>query len=140
VSPVRSSNYPVEQHHLTLTPAGKHRRWLTRAVAETTRSQHRTPMAAIAVAGGRKIALGVNVAKNSPALTPWVRCSRHAEQNMLAMAPNLAGATVYVARRRRDGTEALARPCHSCHAILVAAGVRQVVFTIAPGVMGIERL
>jgi hypothetical protein len=96
-------------------------------------------MAAIAVLGGAKLAEGVNVAKNSPRLTRWDRCSRHAEHNLLSTARSLTGATVYVARSRRDGTPAMARPCVFCRAMLTSAGVRQVVFTIAPGVVGLDR-
>ena len=137
---VRSSNYPEAAAETIDAAPRRHRRWIARAVSATRHSRHRTPMAAVAVLGGRIIGEGVNVQKNSPALTPWDRCSRHAEQSLLAVTSDIEGATVYVARVRRNGAEALARPCVYCRQLLEDAGVRQVIYTIEPGVSGIDRL
>lgn len=119
--------------------AGRHRRWLRRAVALASTSQHPMPMAAIAVSGGAVVAQAVNIAKNRPGLVPWNACSRHAEQ-IVAARGDLRDAVVYVARVRKDGSTSMARPCRSCYQTLVDAGARTVVWTGRDDTAGVERL
>ena len=52
----------------------------------------------------------------------------------------LEGRTVYVARVLRDGSWALARPCSVCAEVLAECGVKRIVWTVEPGVMGEVRL
>ena len=131
------------EHYLTCEivtseAPGRHRRWLRRTLDVARRSQHRQPMAAAAVHGGRIVAVAVNSRRNSPAHVEWSGCSRHAEAG-LARA-DIEGATVYVARLRRDGSAGIARPCRQCMATLAVAGARQVVWTAANGQAGMERI
>lgn len=95
-------------------------------------------MAAAAVHGGRIVAVSVNALRNSPMQVSWESCSRHAEA-ALARA-DIAGATVYVARIRRDGSTGIARPCRRCMDVLTRAGARQVVWTAENGSAGMERI
>lgn len=69
----------------------------------------------------------------------------HAEMAALAKAKSartdLKNATIYVARTlRRDGSEALARPCPMCRAELRRHGIKKVVYTIAPFEYGVMML
>lgn len=52
----------------------------------------------------------------------------------------LEGRTVYVARVLRDGSWALARPCPVCAEVLAECGVKRIVWTVGPSVMGEARL
>jgi len=61
-------------------------------------------------------------------------CNLHAEL-ALALAFNhdgLQGETVYVARIRKDGVWAMAKPCVNCMQVLVSYDVKRVVWTTGP--------
>lgn len=68
---------------------------------------------------------------------PVEECSTHAEIAVLKRAKNVRGSTVYVARVLRNGQRGLARPCKRCQADLVAAGVRQAIWTINDNSYGV---
>ncbi len=133
----RNTNY-LDDAVPTGDVLGRHRRWLARTLEAATRSRHRYRMAATAVHGGRIVAVSVNTLRNSPLQVAWEGCSRHAEA-ALARA-DIAGATVYVARIRRDGRAGLARPCRRCMDVLAQAGARQVIWTAENGMAGVERI
>ena len=43
------------------------------------------------------------------------------------------GSTIYVARLYRNGKQALAKPCSSCQKLIVAAGIKRVVYSTKEG-------
>lgn len=136
---MHARNYvPVNVETLVL-PAGRHRRWIQAARDMATRSTHKFQMGAVAVCSSRLLGSGVNVSKNRSSQVRWSRVSRHAEA-VLASKVELEGATVYVARVRKDGSDGCARPCMYCLRLLGDRRVRTVVWTAGSGLVGIERL
>jgi hypothetical protein len=134
---VRSQNY-IDADVETGDVPGRHRRWLTRTIELARRSRHHQKMAATAVQGGRVIIGSVNSLRNHPRHVTWEACSRHAEAGLTRA--DIEGATIYVARLKRDGTPGLARPCRRCMELLTAAGARQVVWTAGDGHAGVDRI
>lgn len=55
--------------------------------------------------------------------------STHAEARVLRKAGK--GFILYVARVKRDGSLALAKPCHTCYPYLISRGVEAVYYTIS---------
>ena len=64
--------------------------------------------------------------------------SHHAEIRLLRRARNPT--RVLVARRRRDGSLGLAKPCPHCQAALLAAGVRTIIYSINDEQYGVLRV
>ncbi len=52
----------------------------------------------------------------------------------------LAGSTIYVAMIKRSGRIGLARPCGACLFLLRTVGIRRIVYTVAKGEFGAERM
>ena len=73
------------------------------------------------------------VAKNGA--SEQVQPSAHAEIRVLRKAGY--GASLYVARMRKDGTPGLARPCARCLASLRPRGISRVYYTIGVGEYGV---
>lgn len=134
---MRSENYLHAEVRTGEVP-GRHHRWLARTIALARSSRHRQKMAATAVQGGRVIIGAVNSLRNHPRQVDWESCSRHAEAGLTRA--DIEGATIYVARLKRDGTPGLARPCRRCMERLLEAGARQVVWTAGNGCAGVERI
>jgi deoxycytidylate deaminase len=68
--------------------------------------------------------------RNGCAMNPHGRvASIHAEAKILRKAGY--GSIVYVARVKRDGSLAMAKPCHTCHSFLKARHVETVYYTIS---------
>lgn len=121
---------PADAHMHVEDLTGRDARWINRAIGVAYTSTHPIQMGAVAISGGSLLASGVNRYRNSPAIAvDWDACSVHAEA-ALARGRDLTGATVYVARARRDGDTALAKPCKACLSTLTAAGVKRVIWTM----------
>lgn len=107
--------------------------WLNTAakIAENSNCRHRH--GAIIVRGGSVISVGINQQKNHPSIvdadnTPW-HCGDHAEIAALKRATNARGATIYIARVRKDGKTGLSKPCSNCAKALDTAGIKKVYWT-----------
>lgn len=102
-------------------------------MAETSEAEFKH--GAVVVRGGRVLALGVNKWKNrdmppttSTEYNPHLTV--HAEVDALSRVKNARGATIYVARVSKHGEERFSRPCPRCEKVLIAAGVKRVVYTV----------
>lgn len=78
------------------------------------------------------LAAGTNDLRNPAHMdgVPLEECSTHAEVAALKRVKRAEGATIYVARVLRSGKPGLARPCKRCQKDLIAAGIRQAIWTI----------
>ena len=92
----------------------------------------RWPMGAVLVRGGRVLSGAANNIRNPANMdgVAFENCSVHAEIAALKRAKHTHGATIYVARLMRTGSTGLAKPCDRCQRDLIAAGVRQAIWTI----------
>jgi tRNA(Arg) A34 adenosine deaminase TadA len=118
--------------------------FLERATLMANLSDCKQKHAAIIVKGGRIIGSGVNTFRNNPITDfPDDSYSYHAEIAALRSIKkyrqigkidaggtnDLSGARIYVARVSRRGRPALSRPCDSCYPILIASGIKEVIYT-----------
>jgi deoxycytidylate deaminase len=90
-------------------------------------------LGACLMAGSRLLSIGTNKWSTHPASdNNDVFCrSLHAEHCALVRRQHydvLSRMTLYVARRREDGTLGNSRPCNNCIRLCVLAGVRRVYF------------
>lgn len=113
-------------------------RFLRLAYKLTYKSTHRIPMAAIAVAGHRVLSRGTNRLSTHPAQVGRLdridephSISIHAElaATLCSYKHNLNGATLYLARRLKDGSLGIAKPCEVCYRIIKAYGFDKVVYS-----------
>jgi deoxycytidylate deaminase len=86
---------------------------------------------------GKLIALGTNNDKTHPEQFRFGRSvSSHAEFLAIKKLKNknlLNGATLVVCRKLKDGSLAQSRPCELCMPLLLASGVKRVVYSTAEG-------
>jgi deoxycytidylate deaminase len=85
------------------------------------------------VRGSRVLATGINIDKNHPSETfiENIRChaSVHAEASVIRQVPNARGCVLYIARVNKHGQEAMSRPCDGCFALIIAAGIKKIIYT-----------
>lgn len=83
----------------------------------------------------RPVSIGYNQLKTHPRYADGKRAySLHAEITALLRARcSVVGGTIYVYREDRTGQIGLARPCPSCTAALVEAGIKKVYYTTEDG-------
>lgn len=99
-------------------------------------------MGAVLSRRGRVISVGYNQdQKTHPAAKNWSR-RMHAECDCIVGTDRslMRNAIIWVYRETRDGILGLARPCKDCQSLLVAAGIREAVYTDPYGGYGILRL
>lgn len=89
---------------------------------------------AIIVKNGAVISTGINRSVNNPfqVQSPETQSSIHAEVAALnsCRKTDLTGATIYIARICKDGSQAMSKPCMNCQKALIARGVKKVYYTI----------
>lgn len=109
-------------------------RHIKRAIATARQSTLRFRVGAVVANLGAEWT-HCNVRKTHPQLRAhgypeWA--DLHAELGAIMMAgeAECMGATVYVARLKRDGTVGLAKPCSYCMSALYYSGVKRVVWTV----------
>lgn len=84
---------------------------------------------AVAVKGGRVLAIGYNRLKNRPEIThKYGECSIHAEADVLSRV-TAKKVTIYVARVNNSGNPTFSKPCDDCRELMISRGVRKVVYT-----------
>lgn len=97
-------------------------------------SDERFKVGAVAVSGGRVIGVACNKSRNHPTVLEDANIKDQAgicaERRLLAIIGEKAkGATMYVARYRKDGSFGLSKPCERCKKALNASDVKKVVYS-----------
>ncbi len=109
---------------------------LTLAKRKATQSTfERARIGAVLIKGGRVLASATNQTRyNKRANANWA--STHAEEAVIIRVlrkpdglKNLAGATLYVTRIKKDGTCGLAKPCSTCQTLINSVGIKKVIHT-----------
>jgi len=101
----------------------------------TRLSKHKFQMAALIYQGSTPISVGINQIKTHPrqvnVYTHQQGWSIHAELAAILNAhpESLEGATIYVARKLKNGQNGTARPCPACMQVIRAVGIRRIVYT-----------
>lgn len=108
----------------------RHDRFISKAIEATGLSQCRFMVAAIVVKSGRVLSVGANRWR-CPTKILEAGMTYHAEVQALKGVSFIQarGATLYIARKGRNGKPSMARPCDSCWAYILDHHVRQVVYT-----------
>ena len=103
------------------------------AVAEALKSTHRFRVGCAIMAGRREQSRGRNSYKTHPAA--FRRGKTHAEHSALIKAHKhaLDGSTLFVARITKAHTLAIAKPCNRCMELILAKGIRDIVYSVADG-------
>ncbi|KKM60737.1 hypothetical protein LCGC14_1538840 [marine sediment metagenome] len=98
------------------------------AMLQSTRSIYKQPMGAVVVCKGQIVGRGFNKVHSTgvPRLD-----GRHAEREALnnTTAKYRKNSTIYVCRLAKDGSLALAKPCHACYTVMKKMGVKYVWFS-----------
>ena len=95
----------------------------------------RARIGAVITKGGRVISSAINQTRYSKnANANWA--STHAEEAAIIRVlhkptglKQLAGATIYVTRIKKDGTCGIATPCPSCQSLINSVGIKRVIHT-----------
>lgn len=91
-------------------------------------SQCRYRLGAVIVKGSRVLSVGCNVTKSHPIHKEYPNwtISIHAEHSAILKATtDVSGATVFVARQ---GGNKASKPCSFCLAVLLEAGIKEIVY------------
>jgi tRNA(Arg) A34 adenosine deaminase TadA len=97
-------------------------------------SDERFKVGAVAVSGGRVIGVACNKGRNHPTVLEDEDIKNHAsicaERRLLAiLGKKVKGATIYVARAKKNGSFALSEPCDRCKKALNIADIKKVVYS-----------
>lgn len=118
----------------TQTLSNKQRSFLKLAVRMAETSDLPQQHGAVIVKGGSVLSVGVNKWRNkqlvntSDEYNPYL--TYHAEIDAISrINTDLTGATIYIARIGKDGSEKFSRPCQRCTQALKASGIKKVVYT-----------
>lgn len=97
-------------------------------------THHQQMLGCVIVNHGRVVGVGYNQIKSHPKSSHKYK-RIHAEFHaLLGVAPaDLDGSTVFVYRETKCGNKGLAKPCPSCHKMLLDAGVETVIYTTIEG-------
>ena len=108
---------------------------LAQRAAESSECVHKH--GAIIVRSGSVLSIGVNKWRNIHTPTQDIfknglrsDLSVHAEMDALSRVAMPAGATIYVARVRKNGKPALSKPCKDCAQKLKEAGIAKIIYTV----------
>jgi tRNA(Arg) A34 adenosine deaminase TadA len=109
-------------------------RWLRLAILQAEQAPHaQWRVGAVLVRGGSVLSSGFNRYRNDPSLVELDGVSYHAEEAAIRRAGDPDGATLYVARIKRDGDLGMAKPCQKCQQIILDTGVHTVVWSTSEG-------
>ena len=104
--------------------------FLGRARKESKLSDLRIKVGAVCTKGGSVISFGYNQDKSHPMVSTF---SLHAEAAAILARRyhigSLEGATIWVYRETADGIPAMARPCKDCLKLIIASGIKKIVYS-----------
>ncbi len=108
--------------------------YIHRARKEALKSDCSMSIGAIIVKGGSIVSYGYNKVRNNisvfgnnnPDDNYLAGASIHAEMSALAQLKETQGASIYIVRVAKDGTNKLAKPCIDCAQALHEAGITKI--------------
>lgn len=112
----------------------KQKAYMNMARYLATKSAMKHKHGAVVVKSGRVLGTGFNKSRNHPNVVMEGRhridCGYHAEAVAIREAGQKArGATIFVARINRHGSDLLSKPCDNCQKLIEESGVKNVIFT-----------
>lgn len=112
----------------------KTRAYIHRARKEALKSNCSMSIGAIIVKGGSIVSYGYNKTRNNTSVfgnnnpndSYLAGASTHAEIDALSQVKDAQGASIYIVRVAKDGTNKLAKPCIDCAQALSDAGIAKI--------------
>lgn len=97
-------------------------------------SNHRNfKIGSVIVRGGKVISVGTNKIKTHPKSTHPFK-SLHAEMAAILLAKqDLRNCELYVFRQKKDGQNAIAKPCQYCMELITESSIKEVHYTVDNG-------
>lgn len=94
-------------------------------------STYNPQIGAVIYKGNKAISVGFNKKKSHPVFANEDRFySLHAEMGAIINAKqDLTGCSIYVYREYKDGSPALAKPCHLCMPSIIEAGITKIYYS-----------
>ena len=93
--------------------------------------------------GNRVIGCAPNKFRNAPAIDEK-NVSDHAERaiirELLKVREDLRGCTIYVVRINKQNDTMISRPCPDCMKAIIAAGIKEIVYTNELGSYSVEQI
>lgn len=119
----------------------RHLTHIGRAINVAEHNAYRWKLGAVVANGNRVVSLAPNKYRNNPQVDSD-NATVHAEVAAIKAAGNkdLKGLTIYIARVAKSGKTAMARPCSNCMKVIVAEGIREIVYTNDIGGISEERI
>jgi len=92
-------------------------------------------LGAVIAKGKRVIGIGFNnVRKTHPSSnTPYQKIHAEFAAILNANGANLQGSTIYVYREGKKGKQLISKPCPNCQKLILAAGIKYVIYTSPSG-------
>ena len=127
----------------------KQKSYIDIAISEAAKSTYRFRLGAVIIQNGRVLGKGFSQYRNSPINVSDAHvkmCSVHAEADALRDAIGyfqqwpLKKATIYVARLNKANLLVLAKPCDRCTSLLLANGVKCMIWTIDENQYGVSKV
>jgi tRNA(Arg) A34 adenosine deaminase TadA len=121
----------------------RHDNLIRRAVRVAEQSTYRWKHGAVVAKGNKVLGFAPNKFRNAPAVDEH-NVSDHAERatlrELLKVRDDLRGCTIYIARINKDGKTMMSRPCEWCMWAIIAAGIKEIVYTNELGSYSVEKV
>jgi tRNA(Arg) A34 adenosine deaminase TadA len=129
----------------TVTTMKRHEHLIKKAVKVAQSSTYFWKHGAVVAKGNKVLGWAPNKKRNFSAFdSPGDHYTDHAERatirELLKIREDLRGCTIYIARINKAGKTMLSRPCAGCMEAIVAAGIKEIVYTNEFGTYSIERV
>lgn len=121
----------------------RHENLIGRAVTVARSSSYRWQHGAVVAKGNKVLGVAPNKFRNSPTVDVE-NVSYHAERavirELLKTKGDLRGCTIYIARVNKAAETTISRPCPDCLRAIVAAGIKEIVYTNEIGSYSVEKV
>lgn len=121
----------------------RHENLIKRAVKVAQCSTYRWKHGAVVAKGNKILGFAPNKFRNAPIVDEH-NVSDHAERatlrELLKVREDLRGCTIYIARINKQGGTMMSRPCADCMTAIVAAGIKEIVYTNETSSYSVEQI
>lgn len=123
----------------------RHENLIRKAVKVAEGSRYLWKHGAVVAKGNKVMGFAPNKERNfSVTDSPGDHYTDHAERatlrELLKVRDDLRGCTIYIARVGRQGNTMMSRPCINCMKAIVAAGIKEIVYTNELGSFSVEQV
>jgi len=127
----------------TVARMKRHENLIRRAVKVAQLSSYRWKHGAVVAKGNKFLGSAPNKFRNAPAVDEN-NVTDHAERatlrELLKVREDLRGCTIYIARINKSGNTMMSRPCVDCMKAIIAAGIKEIVYTNEIGSYSVEQI